>query len=87
MQAAERSVAAPTIAAALDARYLSARKEDRVQAAAALQGPTEIPGVEKSQIVEDCKDALFAAKVCSYAQGMSQLKEASCQVHCNQTFR
>ena len=36
--------------------------------------------VESSQIIEDCKDALYAAKVCSYAQGMSLIQAASDQV-------
>ena len=36
--------------------------------------------VEASQIVEDCKDALYAAKICSYAQGMCLIQAASDQV-------
>ena len=82
-EAAERSVAAPTIAAALDARYLSGRKEERVAAASILHGPTQIPRVESSQIVEDCRHALFAAKICSYAQGMCLIRAASDQMHWN----
>jgi 6-phosphogluconate dehydrogenase len=76
-EAAEQSVAAPTIAAALDSRYLSGRKEERVKAAKILRGPTEMPSVSKEQIVEDLQAALYAAKVCSYAQGMSLIKAAS----------
>ena len=82
-EAAERSVAAPTIAAALDARYLSGRKEERVAAAAVLHGPTQIPRVESWQIVEDCRHALFAAKICSYSQGMCLIRAASDQMHWN----
>jgi len=76
-EAAEQSVAAPTIAAALDNRYLSARKEERVKACKILKGPTEIPSVSKEQVVEDLQAALYAAKVCSYAQGLSIIKAAS----------
>jgi 6-phosphogluconate dehydrogenase len=79
-EAAERSVAAPTMAAALDVRYLSARKDERVAAAAVLQGPGEVPSVMKAQIVMDAKDALFCAKVCSYAQGLCVIRAASEQV-------
>ena len=79
-EAAERSTPAPTMAAALDMRYLSGRKEERVVAAAILRGPTEIPNVERSQIIEDCKHALYCAKICSYAQGMCLIKAASEQV-------
>eukprot|EP00590_Aulacoseira_subarctica_P006959 CAMPEP_0172419652 /NCGR_PEP_ID=MMETSP1064-20121228/6046_1 /TAXON_ID=202472 /ORGANISM="Aulacoseira subarctica , Strain CCAP 1002/5" /LENGTH=467 /DNA_ID=CAMNT_0013159215 /DNA_START=187 /DNA_END=1590 /DNA_ORIENTATION=- len=76
-EAAEQSVAAPTIAAALDSRYLSARKEERVKASKILKGPTEIPSVSKEQIVEDLQAALYAAKVISYAQGLGIIKAAS----------
>lgn len=76
-EAAERSIAAPTMAAALDLRYISARKEERVAAAAILTGPTEIPSVDKDQIIEDVRQALYAAKICSYAQGMNLIKAAS----------
>ncbi|KAL7526347.1 hypothetical protein ACHAWF_001735 [Thalassiosira exigua] len=72
-EAAERSVAAPTMAAALDARYVSARKDERVRASSVLKGPdmtsAEIP-VHKAQMLDDLKAALYAAKVCSYAQGL-----------------
>lgn len=79
-EAAERNVPAPTMAAALDTRYLSGRKTERVAASAILHGPTEIPNVERSQIIEDAKHALFASKICSYAQGMCLIKAASDEV-------
>lgn len=72
-EAAERSVAAPTMAASLDMRYISARKDERVKASTLLKGPemtaAEIP-VHKGQLLDDLKWALWASKVCSYAQGM-----------------
>lgn len=76
-EAAEQSVAAPTITAALDARYVSGRKEERVEASSILSGPTEVPNVSKSQIVEDLGSALYCAKICSYAQGLGIIKAAS----------
>jgi len=79
-EAAERSVAAPTMAASLDARYISARKDERVKASTILKGPemtsAEIP-VHKSQLLDDLKSALYAAKVCSYAQGLGIIKACS----------
>lgn len=79
-EAAERSVAAPTMAASLDARYISARKDERVKASTILKGPemtsAEIP-VHKGQLLDDLKSALYAAKVCSYAQGLCIIKGAS----------
>lgn len=67
-EAAERSTAAPTMAAALDARYISGRKAEREQAAKILKGPEGIPKVAKEQLVEDMKAALYCSKICSYAQ-------------------
>ena len=70
-EAAEQSIAAPTLAAALDSRYISSRKEERLKASALLNGPTDIPNVSKFQIIEDLEAALYAAKICSYAQGLA----------------
>jgi len=76
-EAAERSVAAPTMAAALDARYISARKDERVRASTILKGPDVDVPVNKAQLVDDLKHALYASKVCSYAQGLGIIKGCS----------
>ncbi|ETV78219.1 6-phosphogluconate dehydrogenase (decarboxylating) [Aphanomyces astaci] len=78
-EAAERSVAAPTITASLDARYLSGLKEQRVVASKILNGPTEIPSVDKQQLIDDVRQALYASKICSYAQGLNLIREAGVQ--------
>jgi len=77
-EAAEQSVAAPTIAAALDARYLSGRKNERVAAEKILEGPEMSQlSVDKKQIIEDLQAALYCSKVSSYAQGLAIIKAAS----------
>ncbi|KAJ4832341.1 6-phosphogluconate dehydrogenase, decarboxylating 3, chloroplastic [Turnera subulata] len=83
-QAAELSVAAPTIAASLDCRYLSGLKEERERAAEVLEeaGMTvEIEGlrgkVDKKRLIDDVRQALYASKICSYAQGMNLLRAKS----------
>ncbi|GMI47280.1 hypothetical protein TrCOL_g9506 [Triparma columacea] len=76
-EAAEQSVPAPTIAAALDTRFLSGRKDERVAASLLLKGPSEVPSVAHEQIMEDLQAALYAAKICSYAQGLCLIKAAS----------
>lgn len=76
-EAAEQSVAAPTIAASLDSRYLSARKDERVAASEILEGPPDMPPIDKQQLLEDLHAALYCSKVCSYAQGMGIIKAAS----------
>jgi len=76
-EAAEQSVAAPTIAASYDARCISARKDERVRASKVLFGPSSKPFVTANQLVSDLKSALYACKVCSYAQGLGIIKAAS----------
>lgn len=71
-------VAAPTIHAAVDSRILSANRAERLNAAAILTGPTPSGATEfRPAVVEDVRVALYAAKVCSYAQGFSLLHQAS----------
>jgi len=66
------------MAAALDSRYVSGRKEERVAASKVLEGPpTDSVKVNKEQILADLQAALYCAKVTSYAQGMSLIKAAS----------
>lgn len=76
-EAAGQSVAAPTIASALDTRYISGRKDERVEAEKVLEGPTETPVVDKSQIIKDLQAALYCSKIVSYAQGLGIIKAAS----------
>ena len=77
-QAAELGSPLPTIASALEARMLSAQKTERVAASKLLGGPQPgaLKDVDKKQLVEDVKQALYASKVCSYAQGMNLLSTA-----------
>jgi len=72
---AEQGVAGPTVSAALTARYVSWMKEERVAAAKVLKGPPKsLTITEKDAFVKDLKKALYAAKICSYAQGLSLIK-------------
>jgi 6-phosphogluconate dehydrogenase len=67
----------PTIDAAVWSRHISARKTERVAAAAVLR-PDGAPRIERFDgLVDSVRQALYAAKVCSYAQGMSLLRAAS----------
>lgn len=84
-QAAELSVAAPTMEAALDARFLSGVKDQRVAAAGvydALGVPqpepaAQLSAADKAALVEDVAQALYAAKICSYAQGYNIIRAKS----------
>ena len=81
-QAAELSIAAGTVAASLDARFLSGLKNERTQASQfysklGLAEPKALEAVEKQQLMNDVRQALFASKICSYAQGMNIIKAKS----------
>ena len=70
----------PTLNAAVEARIISAYKEERVRASQVLGGPGERAQAnqfEREEIVEAVRDALYAAKICSYAQGFALLRAAS----------
>jgi len=74
-EAAEQGCAAPTISAALNGRYISWLKEERLAASKVLQGPeSRLSITEKEKFVDDLRKALYAAKICSYAQGMTLIK-------------
>ena len=82
--AVEYSVPAPTMAAALDARYISALKDERMLASKILKGPAHDAATDKNttakvnkhELISDIARALYAAKICSYAQGMNIIKTA-----------
>ena len=70
------------ITEAVFARYLSARKLDRIQASTALNGPSGVleefrVTADRDMFVESVRQALYASKITSYAQGFSQLRAAS----------
>jgi 6-phosphogluconate dehydrogenase len=76
--ALDLAVPIPTIAAAIDARVLSSMKEERVRAANQY-GRTAVKTYsgDKKAFISSVKNALYAAKVCSYAQGMSMIRAGS----------
>jgi 6-phosphogluconate dehydrogenase len=75
-EGAEKGVALPTMAAALDARMLSARKEEREAASKVFSSPV-IESTDKQEVLDGLRAALYASKVCSYAQGLSLIRAAS----------
>ncbi|WP_129726381.1 NADP-dependent phosphogluconate dehydrogenase [Ectobacillus funiculus] len=77
--------ALPIITESVFARYLSAVKEERVHASEVLSGPTEKAAlaIGKEQLIEAVRQALYMSKICSYAQGLTQLKDASEQYDWN----
>jgi 6-phosphogluconate dehydrogenase len=78
-EAAEIGAPVPTISTSVDARAISYAREARLHAAPLLPGPTpaRIRDVDVKRLVADVRAALYAAKACSYAQGMNLLRLAS----------
>jgi 6-phosphogluconate dehydrogenase len=72
------------ITEAVFARILSAQKEKRVRAGRILSGPGNAlqqwrQSVASEPFIESIRQALYASKICSYAQGFVHLQEASNQ--------
>ena len=77
--ALDLAVAIPTIAAAIDARVLSSMKDERVRASKILGGgqPPTAAKTDRKQFIDDVEQALYASKICSYAQGMALIQSGS----------
>jgi 6-phosphogluconate dehydrogenase len=76
--ALDLGIPAPTIAEAVFARCISAIKDERVAASKILRGPRsqKWTGIERKKAIAAIRKALYASKVCSYAQGFALMREA-----------
>ncbi|MCL6526731.1 MAG: decarboxylating NADP(+)-dependent phosphogluconate dehydrogenase [Thermaceae bacterium] len=74
-------VGAPTntIAEAVFARLLSALKEERVAASRVFEGPEARLEGSRAAFVEGVRQALYASKICSYAQGYQLMRMAAAE--------
>ena len=81
MSAVENAIPLSTISAAVEARILSAMKDQRVNAAPVLQGPAsdtiDLQGLTREELVTTVRDALYASKIISYAQGLDLIRAKS----------
>ena len=83
-EALDQRVPIPTIAAAIDARVLSSLKEERIVASKKIKGPrVQRSRVAKQKLIQAVHDALYASKICSYAQGMNLIRQGSDQYNWN----
>jgi 6-phosphogluconate dehydrogenase len=62
------------ISEAVFSRCLSAQKEERVAAAKVLSGPTPKTDADREGFIRDVEQALYASKICSYAQGFALMR-------------
>lgn len=75
--ALDLGVAAPTVAQAVFARCMSALKPERVAASQQISGPQVTFNGDRNDFIEAVRKALYASKICSYAQGFSLMASAS----------
>ncbi len=65
------------IGEAVFARCLSALKDERVAASKVLNGPASKFDGDQTALLDDLKQALYASKIVSYAQGYQLMREAA----------
>lgn len=75
--ALDEGVPLTLIGEAVFARCLSAMKEERVAASKVLTGPKPKFEGDKKAFINDIKNALYAAKIVSYAQGYTLMRSAA----------
>jgi 6-phosphogluconate dehydrogenase len=77
IEALELGVPLTLIGEAVFSRCLSAIKEERVAASQVLSGPTPTFAGDRKAIIEDIRQALYASKIVSYAQGYTLMRAAA----------
>jgi 6-phosphogluconate dehydrogenase len=80
-EALNLGVPAPTVVEAVLARAMSAIKEERMEAAKVLVGPQLKFDGDKAEFIEMIRQALYASKICSYAQGFQLMRAAANEYH------
>ena len=83
MEAVEHAVPLSTIGASVEARILSAMRAQRIDASKILQGPCnndfDLRSMTKEELVTKVRDALYASKIVSYAQGLDLISKVGAE--------
>ncbi len=75
--ALDLGVPSTLVTEAVYARCLSAMKDARVRASKVLKGPAAKFRGDRRKFIEQVRQALYASKICSYAQGYVQMQAAA----------
>jgi 6-phosphogluconate dehydrogenase len=86
LEALNLGVPAPTVVEAVLARAMSAIKEERVAASKILHGPQGEFSGNRDEFIEMVRQALYASKICSYAQGFQLMRAASKEYQWNLNY-
>jgi 6-phosphogluconate dehydrogenase len=86
ISSAELGIPITLIAEAVYARCLSAVKDERVAAAKKLRGPRPLIPGDRAKFVEAIRQALYASKIVSYAQGYMLMRAAAAEYKWNLNY-
>jgi 6-phosphogluconate dehydrogenase len=86
IEALDHGVPLTLIGEAVFARALSAAKQERVAASKQLKPVVTAYGGDKQQLIDDLRQALYASKIISYAQGYQLLRTAAKQYQWNLNY-
>ena len=79
--ALDLGISTPTIAEAVFARCISAIKKEREEASAVLAGTKMAFHGDREEFLDSIRQALYASKICSYAQGFALMRAAAEEYH------
>src|SRR6266850_71471 len=74
------------MAEAVYARCVSAMKDERVSASKKLKGPKPLIKGDQKKFIEDIRQALYASKIVSYAQGYQLMRAAAREYNWNLNY-
>jgi 6-phosphogluconate dehydrogenase len=86
MSSADLGVPITLITEAVYSRCVSAMKDERVAAAKILKGPKRAIPADRVKFVEDIRQALYASKIISYAQGYMLMRAAAKEYNWNLNY-
>jgi 6-phosphogluconate dehydrogenase len=87
ISALEMGVPLTLIGEAVMARFLSALKDERVAASSILRGPSmPMSASDPGAFIDDIREALYASKIASYAQGYMLMRAAAAEYGWNLNY-
>ena len=86
MNSAELGIPITLIAEAVYSRCISAVKDERVAASTKLKGPNPAISGDRAKFIESIRQALYASKIVSYAQGYMLMRAAAKEYNWNLNY-
>ena len=86
ISALDQGIPLTLIGEAVFGRALSSLKDERVAAAAVLQGPKPAAIADKAAFIADLEEAVYASKIVSYTQGYMLMRAAAAAYKWNLNF-